>query len=83
LRLTTDSYWRPSGANIHRHLDSKETDEWGVKPDAGYEIEMKDQERLEYLKYRRNRDIVRKDKNKDETPFVDRAMEKALEHLKK
>jgi carboxyl-terminal processing protease len=32
LKLTTASYWRPSGKNIHRHEGSKETDEWGVKP---------------------------------------------------
>jgi carboxyl-terminal processing protease len=30
LKLTTASYWRPSGKNIHR-LGSK-NDEWGVKP---------------------------------------------------
>ncbi len=33
LKLTTATYWRPSGKNIHR-LDSKNTDEWGVKPTA-------------------------------------------------
>jgi carboxyl-terminal processing protease len=32
LKLTTASYWRPSGKNIHRLPDSKETDEWGVQP---------------------------------------------------
>src|SRR5262249_48342879 len=31
LKLTTASYWRPSGKNIHRFPDSKETDEWGGK----------------------------------------------------
>jgi len=37
LKLTTASYWRPSGKNIHRFPDSKDGDEWGVKPDAGFE----------------------------------------------
>jgi carboxyl-terminal processing protease len=32
LKLTTASYWRPSGKNIHRLPDSKKTDEWGVQP---------------------------------------------------
>src|SRR5205085_11552664 len=39
LKLTTASYWRPSGKNIHRFPDSKETDAGGVKPnDSGYEL---------------------------------------------
>jgi carboxyl-terminal processing protease len=83
LKLTTDTYWRPSGVSINRYPDSKETDDWGVKPTPGFEIVMKDDERLEYLRYRRARDIVRKDKPKEpEKPFVDRAMVKAVEHLK-
>src|SRR5207248_6293249 len=28
LKLTTASYWRPSGRNIHRFPDAKEEDEW-------------------------------------------------------
>ena len=34
LKLTTASYWRPSGKNIHRFPDSKEDDEWGVRPNG-------------------------------------------------
>ena len=30
LKLTTASYQRPNGKNIHRFPDAKETDEWGV-----------------------------------------------------
>ncbi len=70
LKLTTASYWRPSGRNIHRFPDSKETDEWGVKPNKGFEVKLTDEERLEYYKYRRDRDIVRNgpapEKKKDE-----------------
>jgi carboxyl-terminal processing protease len=32
LKLTTATYWRPSGKNIHRLDKNKESDEWGVKP---------------------------------------------------
>src|SRR5204862_184626 len=42
LKLTTASYWRPSGKNIHRFPDSKEADEWGVKPNPGFEVVMKE-----------------------------------------
>lgn len=83
LKLTTDTYWRPSGVNMHRYPDAKETDDWGVKPTAGFEITMKDEERLAYRIDRRNKDIIRKDKPKEtEKPFVDRAMVKAVEYLK-
>ena len=83
LKLTTDTYWRPSGENMHRYPDSKDTDQWGVKPNAGFEIAMKDDERLDYLRYKRTKDIVRKDKPKEaDKPFVDRALVKAVEHMK-
>ena len=39
LKLTTASYRRPSGKNIHRFPDAKDTDEWGVMPDAGFKID--------------------------------------------
>ena len=49
LKLTTASYWRPSGKNIHRFPDTKESDEWGVKPNDGFEVKLTDEERLDYL----------------------------------
>ena len=55
LKLTTASYWRPSGKNIHRFPDSKDADEWGVRPDKGFEIPMDDNERLAYHNYRLDR----------------------------
>jgi len=86
LKLTTNSYWRPSGKNIHRHPDSKEADDWGVRPDPGYEIVLKDEERLEYARYRRTRDSMR-GRDQGKVPeggkaYVDRAMDKAMEYLK-
>ncbi|MSU76734.1 MAG: S41 family peptidase [Gemmataceae bacterium] len=92
LKLTTASYWRPSGRNIHRFPDSKDTDEWGVKPSKGYEVKLTDEERLEYFKWRRDRDIVRRpdqpakaEPNGDKKPakeFSDRVMDKALEYIR-
>ncbi len=60
LKLTTASYWRPSGKNIHRFRDAKKEDEWGVKPNKGYDIKLELEERVAYYKYRRDRDVVRK-----------------------
>ncbi len=58
LKLTTASYRRPSGKNIHRFPDAKETDEWGVMPDAGFKIELDDEEMIRLIEDRRERDIV-------------------------
>ena len=85
LKLTTASYWRPSGKNIHRFPDSKETDEWGVKPNLGYEIILKDEERLELLLDRSDRDVIRVKKpdakKAEKKPFVDRVLQKAVEYI--
>jgi carboxyl-terminal processing protease len=88
LKLTTASYWRPSGKNIHRFPDSKESDEWGVKPNPGFEVPIKDEDRRAYLNYRSDRDVVRtkpkpadKDGKKKEE-FVDVVLKKALEHMR-
>jgi len=39
FKLTTATYWRPSGKNIHKMPDATEADEWGVRPDPGLAIE--------------------------------------------
>ena len=97
LKLTTASYWRPSGKNIHRFPDAKDTDEWGVKPDEKFEVKLTDEERVDYVVYRRERDIVhgkpggapaapakpKLDKDgKEKPPFVDKVLQKAVEHLR-
>ncbi len=58
LKLTTASYARPNGHNIHRFPDAKETDEWGVKPNDGLEVQLGSDEMLRFLDYRRRRDII-------------------------
>lgn len=46
VKLTTETYWRPSGKNIHRYPDAKESDEWGVRPSDGLEVPTTEAERL-------------------------------------
>ncbi|HQU46966.1 MAG: peptidase S41, partial [Planctomycetia bacterium 21-64-5] len=58
LKLTTANYLRPSGHNIDRAVNAKESDEWGVKPDAGYEVKLDDAERFQLQLHRRDRDIL-------------------------
>lgn len=57
LRLTTATYWRPSGKNIHR-LPRSDLQDWGVQPDSGWLVELDDAERGELLRARRQRDVA-------------------------
>jgi C-terminal processing protease CtpA/Prc len=34
LKLTSGTFLRPSGKNLHRFPDSRSGDDWGVRPDA-------------------------------------------------
>lgn len=58
LKLTTASYQRPSGKNIHRFPNASEEEEWGVKPDAGYDLKLDDSELMGLATYRHDRDIL-------------------------
>lgn len=58
LKLTTATYTRPNGHNIHRFPDSKDSDEWGVKPDPGMEVRLDDVEMNMILADRYQRDLV-------------------------
>jgi carboxyl-terminal processing protease len=90
LKLTTASYWRPSGNNIHRFSPAWQEDdkeEWGVRPSPGFEVKLSDEERINYFKWRRQRDVVRRDgtpKKLDEKlkDFKDRVLEKGVEYIR-
>ena len=58
LKLTTAAYMRPNGHNIHRFPDSKESDEWGVMPDKGFELKLPDAELGDLVRTRRDRDLL-------------------------
>src|SRR5204863_10124324 len=60
LKLTTASYHRPNGKNIHRFPGAKDTDEWGVMPDDNYTIKLSTPEMQKYLEYRRQREVIGK-----------------------
>jgi len=90
LKLTTAGYLRPNGHNIHRFPDAKETDEWGVKPNDGYEVKFSEQEFTDFINDRRKRDYLASKTASDEAaaaatekpqPFVDRQLQKAVDYL--
>lgn len=68
LKLTTATYWRPSGKNIHRMKNASESDDWGVKPDKGFEVVLDDKQYQDWQRYRRRRNLFG---NKSNGPVVD------------
>ncbi|MCY2965637.1 MAG: S41 family peptidase, partial [Planctomycetota bacterium] len=80
IKLTTASYHRPNGKNIHRFPNSKEEDDWGVLPNDGYAVRFTNEDLIRYDSYRRDRDEVKPDGPKP-SEFVDKQLEKALEYL--
>lgn len=70
LKLTTATYTRPNGHNIHRFPDAKDTDEWGVKPDEGKEVKLDEVETSMLMADRRRHEVVlgkSNDKQSDQT----------------
>ncbi len=88
LRLTTASYWRPSGRNIHRAKDAGDADAWGVLPNPGYEVVVAGDELSQWVRWRRDRDLRKPGADVDHRgektqPFVDRPLVKAVEYIEK
>jgi len=70
LKLTTASYWRPNGKNIHRFPDAKDEDDWGVRPDKNYEVALTPDEVRQMVEQRRERDIVQPHEIQDQPKGV-------------
>ena len=77
LKLTTASYFRPSGKNIHRFAGATEDDEWGVTPNDGY-LQRLTNEQMARLQ-REQRDVYMRKPVED--PFEDPHIRKAVEVL--
>ena len=62
IKYTVAHYVRPSGINIHRSkpIDQMaENEPWGVQPNDGYEMPLDEEQRLDYLKDKRARFIIK------------------------
>jgi carboxyl-terminal processing protease len=68
LKLTSASFWRPSGVNIHRMAGASDGGAWGVTPDAGYELRLSNDEYAAYRKYRSARDLLGHDASEIGSP---------------
>ena len=78
LKLPIAAYYRPSGKTMNRYPDSKDTDDWGVKPDTGFAVAITDEELQQYERYRIERDILNNPES-PKTKFMDAQLQKALD----
>jgi carboxyl-terminal processing protease len=91
LKLTTARYQRPSGKNIHRFPGTDEDEDWGVRPNEGFKVELSDADMRRLVLQRQADDVARRgqpaaSEEVDETDeeaeeFVDAALKKAIEYL--
>ena len=93
LKLTSATYWRPSGKNIHRMPGATASDAWGVKPNPGFQVVLDEQETVQWQHYRSRRNLIsyphsaelldKIEKHYGELPsqFRDRGLDRAVECL--
>jgi C-terminal peptidase prc len=85
LKVTTATFWRPSGVNINKaSTKGRDEDEWGVMPDEGFRIQLSRAENDEIFEYHRNQEVIpRRDVPAKEKPVVkDQQLDQALTYLR-
>ncbi len=87
MKLTTKSYWRPSGKDIRRPPHATAKDDWGVSPDAGCKVALSQKQLEQWQMWRIARDLHQpppdEPDKKDAKPFVDRQLQRAVECVDK
>ncbi|MCS7045905.1 MAG: S41 family peptidase, partial [Gemmataceae bacterium] len=88
LKLTTASFWRPSGRNLNRgnveHRDD-DPDVWGVSPNEGFALKLDAKERNDLQDFQRENEIIHRPGYKapeGKAEFKDRQLELALDYLR-
>jgi C-terminal peptidase prc len=86
LKMTIATFWRPNGKNLNKaSTKGGETEDWGVRPDKGYLVELSRKEREDLAEHQRNAEIILPPGKAPETKekdFHDVQLEKALEYLR-
>ena len=86
LKHSTGYSLRPTGRNRHRFADSQPTDDWGVRPDVGFEAPLTADLSAE-LRRAAERHALRPFGSREALPFDDPARDPArllaLQHLRK
>jgi carboxyl-terminal processing protease len=86
IKMTTATFWPPSGRNLNKaSTTGKDEEDWGVRPDKGYELKLETAEKNELFDRLYNwgniprRDLPEKEAKKE---FKDRQLDMALEYLR-
>lgn len=86
LKLTTATFWRPSNKNLNRaSTGGKDEDEWGVKPDAGFDIKISAKELNDLQDFQRDQEIIHRPGHtppEGKVEFKDRQLDAALDYLR-
>ena len=82
LKLTTASYFRPSGKNIHRAPGASESEEWGVKPNSGMTVSLSDNQVRQLLIAHSESDLIPRDGGGSPSYYIDPQMQRALSYIK-
>ena len=86
LKLTTATFWRPSGKNLNKSsTGGKDEDTWGVKPDQDVKLTRK--ERDDLFEAMRESEVIygsagKKKTDEEKAPFVDTQLQAALGYLR-
>ncbi|MCZ2343042.1 MAG: S41 family peptidase [Bacteroidales bacterium] len=86
IKMTTARYFPPLGRNIDKlSTGGKDDEEWGVKPDRGYEVKLSREEKQDLADHFRDREVIAPKHGAakpEEKPFTDRQLDKAVDYLK-
>ena len=86
LRLTTGTYHRPNGKNIHRFEGATDDDDWGVRPSDGHALRLSPVETRRLLDHQQEANVIgasNDDASPAKKPLIDRQLQRALDHLNK
>lgn len=80
IKLPVAAYYRPNGKSVNRYPDSKDSDDWGITPDAGFELVLSDEELKQYDNYQAARTAFNGE-TVSKVNFQDAQMQMALDWI--
>jgi carboxyl-terminal processing protease len=86
IKLTTATFWRPNGKNLNKSsTKGGEDEDWGVRPDQGFEVKLSRKERDDLAEFQRDAEIIpRRDlpPKEGKGKFTDKQLDAGLEYLR-
>ena len=87
IKVTTATFWRPSGKNLNKASTSgKDEEDWGVKPDKGFDLPLSVKDLNDLQDFQNDRAIIARPGGKapavNGPQFQDRQLDMALDYLR-